>query len=913
MHGFVIGRERELAEGHEFLDEAAERSCGLLLVGEAGIGKTTIWSALTEEAVARGFDVLAARPSEAEQELAFSVLSDLFEQIDGVTLDELPPTQLAALEQALRRRETRSSVDPTAVALATLAAFRLLADSAPTLVAIDDLQWTDWPSLRALTFAYRRLGSARVGLVATTRSGFDVDLTRRGARHGNSLERIEIGGLGDRHLAELLFDRTGRTLSPPQLRRVQELSGGSPYYALELASTGDPGAEAPETLAAALRARLATLTEAQRAAATVAATLGRFDPDVLGVAHRDGVIELRRSGLVDDRSGKLRFAHPLLASTVLDLHTVDERRAVHLWLANVLEDPDERAMHVGRSTDSRSEAIAAELEAAAARVDARGAPETAAMLAERAAELTPESDTGATTRRLLLAADLYQAAGESSAHALPLLEQLAKTLPAGPDRARVFVRLGWLGAMMDTLSASEVVSFQERALAEAGATRDIDAAAHAVLARLLGNAGDYRAAHHNAELAVAAGDVGEANLMFPSPSGELGTARFFAGMGLDEGLFELGIATEATFERVREPYQSARLQRALALLYTGQLSRARDALLELLGISIELGRVRSTAGFVLHLIELEVRSGNLAQAELYAAEFVHLDRQLRGELSGEWYPSGLVALHLGRVEAARSILTAGIQYSRTIESTIWLAHQLWALGHLELALGNLAAARQALVPLPAMLRETGLGEWSVHPVHPDAIEVLVALGELEEAAALTAELEEYGRRLDRPWGLATAARSEALLAFGQGANVEALEAVERALEEHKRLDWPFERARTLLVAGAILRRAGRRRDAAGRLSEARSAFASLRNPLWLARVDAEEERLGGRRRSNGELTPTEARVAALAGEGLRNAEIAARLYVTPKTVEGTLSRVYRKLGVRSRTELAHRLSQAAEG
>ncbi len=913
MHDVVVGRERELAEGNGFLGEVAARSCGMLLVGEAGIGKTTIWSAVVAEAASRRFQILSARPSEAEHELAFSVLSDLLETVDVDGLAGLPDAQRAALEQALRRRETSSIVDPAAVALATLGVLRQLAGSAPTLVAVDDLQWADVPSLRALTFAYRRLGNSRVGLIATARSGFDVDLTRLEARQGSSIERIEIEGLGNRHLSEFLFLRTGRPLSPPQLRRLLELSRGNPYYALELALAEEPGGRVPGNLAAALRSRLAMLTDTQRTTAAVAATLGRFDPDVLDVTHRGEIAELRRSGIVDDRSGELRFAHPLLASTVLDLHTAEERRAVHLWLANVLDDPDERAIHVGRSTDSKSEVIAAELEAAAARVDARGAPETAATLAERAAELTPGSDTAATTRRLLLAADLYQAAGESGAHVLPLLEQLAETLPAGPDRARVFVRLGWLGAMMDTLSASEVVAFQERALAEAGSTPEIAAAAHAVLARLLGNAGDYRAAHLNAELAVAAGDVGAANVMFPSPSGELGTARFFAGMGLDERLFERGIAAEETFERVAEPYQSPRLQCALALLYAGQLSRARSALLELLELSVELGRVRSTAGLVLHLIELEVRAGDLAQAELYAAEFVHLDRQLRGELSGEWYPSGLVALHLGRVEDARSILTAGIEYSRTIESTIWLAHQLWALGHLELALGNLAAARQALVPLPAMLRETGLGEWSVHPVHPDAIEVLVALGELEEAAALTAELEEYGRRLDRPWGLATAARSEALLASARGANGEALGAVARALEEHERLEWPFERARTLLVAGAILRRAGRRRDAAGRLSEARSAFATLRNPLWLARVDAEEERLGGRRSSNGALTPTEARVAALAGEGLRNAEIAARLYVTPKTVEGTLSRVYRKLGVRSRTELARRLAQPTEG
>jgi DNA-binding CsgD family transcriptional regulator len=361
---------------------------------------------------------------------------------------------------------------------------------------------------------------------------------------------------------------------------------------------------------------------------------------------------------------------------------------------------------------------------------------------------------------------------------------------------------------------------------------------------------------------------------------------------------------------VGEPYQSPRLQLALALLYTGQLARARAVLHNLLQLSVELGRVRSRAGCVLHLIELETRAGNLDEAEEHAAEFVDLDRQLRGDLAGEWYPSGLVAMHLGRVDDARRILEEGIAYSRSVESTNWLAHQLWALGHLELALGNLAEARELLVPVPAMMRETGLGEWSAHPVHPDAIEVLVALGELEQAAGLTAELADYGRRLDRPWGLAAAARSEALIASARGDAEEALVAADQALAEHDRLEWPFERARTLLVTGSILRRLGRRRDAGAMLAEARSVFETLRSPLWRTRAAAEEARVGGRRGSGDELTPTEARVASLARQGLRNAEIAASLHVTPKTVEATLSRVYRKLGVRSRTELAHRAAAA---
>jgi DNA-binding CsgD family transcriptional regulator len=430
---------------------------------------------------------------------------------------------------------------------------------------------------------------------------------------------------------------------------------------------------------------------------------------------------------------------------------------------------------------------------------------------------------------------------------------------------------------------------------------------------MLGLGGDYRAALRHAELSVDAGAGLESNGMFPSPLGELGMAKFSAGQGLDEQLFEQGIELESRLARVGEPYRSSRLQYALALLYAGQLSRARPILLDLLALSVELERVRSTAGCVLHLVDLEVRAGHLAQAEAYAAEFVHLDRQLRGDLGAEWYPSGIVSTHLGRVEDARRTLSAGVEYSRQVESSFWLARHLWALGHLELSAGDLAAAREWLVPLPAMLRETGLGEWTVHPVHPDAIETLVGLGEIDEAVDLTAELEEYALRLDRPWGLATAARSTALIAAARGADDEALEAAERALAEHERLEWPLEHARTLLVTGVILRRLGRRRDAAASLDQARAIFASLRNPLWLARVEAEARRLGGRRSAGDALTPTEERVAELAGQGLRNAEIAAQLYVTPKTVEATLSRVYRKLAIRSRTELARRLSERSTG
>ncbi|MCZ7588319.1 MAG: AAA family ATPase [Gaiella sp.] len=900
----MIGRERELEQARGLLAAVAGGSCALVLAGEPGIGKSTIWAAVLEDAETLGHRVLAARPSQAEAELPFAVLTDLFARIDETAVGDLPGVQRDALEQALRRRPRAATVDPTSVALATLGTLRALAAVRPTIVAIDDVQWIDAPSLRALVFALRRVREARVGLVAAARAGLQSGLTTLSPADVSAAGRIEIAGLDERHIAELVHARTGIALTPLELGRVVALSGGNPFYALELAAAGKTERGLPETLAAAVRARFSTLSSDARGAGLVAATLGRVDEPLVRRLHGPGLDELWSAGIVDDRRGEPWFAHPLLASALIDLHSPAERRAVHLALATALSDPDERALHLGRGTEDASEAVAAELEAAAGRLDARGAPETAALLADRAAALTPADDRVAAIRRLLLASDLYQGAGEGRDHVLPLLEHLAETLPSGPDRARVLVRLGWLGAQLDTLSMSESVAFQERALEEAGAAADVTTAAHAVLARLRGIGGDYRTALRHAEHAVAVGATTEADLMFPSPAGELAIARFFAGEGLDERLFAEGIEIESRAGPRREPYQSPKLQLGLALLYTGRLAEARSLLSELLDLSVQLGRVRSTAGCLLHLTELEVRAGDLAQAGLHAREFLHIDRQLRGELSSEWYPSALVALHTGRTDDARRILTRGVEDSKAIESTTWLAHQLEALGHLELASGDLPAARAALVPVVPMLRAAGLGEWAAHPAHPDLVEALVGLGELDEAASLQAELDEYGRRLDRAWGRATAARTQALIASARGDLDAALAAAEQALAEHERLDWPLERARTLLVAGTVLRRAGRRRDAAELLAGSRSLLAEIRNPLWLARVEEEERRLGGRRGPTDALTPTEERIAELAGQGLRNAEIATRLYVTPKTVEATLSRVYRKLGIRSRTELA---------
>jgi DNA-binding CsgD family transcriptional regulator len=232
-----------------------------------------------------------------------------------------------------------------------------------------------------------------------------------------------------------------------------------------------------------------------------------------------------------------------------------------------------------------------------------------------------------------------------------------------------------------------------------------------------------------------------------------------------------------------------------------------------------------------------------------------------------------------------------------------------ALGFLELSLGDHEAAHRRLEPLSDMVAAIGLGEPGVVRFLPDEIEALVALGALDRARVLTTMLEERGHALDRPWAIATGARSSALVAAADGDFDRARDALGRALAAHDRLSEPFERGRTLLVQGMIERRAKQRGEARGALTGALEVFDSLGAPLWAEKAAAELARIPGRAPSSGELSATERAIAELVAAGLSNKEIAAKLFVTVRTVEANLTRIYGKLGVHSRTELGRELDR----
>jgi DNA-binding CsgD family transcriptional regulator len=273
------------------------------------------------------------------------------------------------------------------------------------------------------------------------------------------------------------------------------------------------------------------------------------------------------------------------------------------------------------------------------------------------------------------------------------------------------------------------------------------------------------------------------------------------------------------------------------------------------------------------------------------------------------YAAALADTYLGHVDDARAKAERGLDLARSVGDRIFDIQNEGVLGFLDLSLGAAHDAADRLAPLWPRLVELGYGEPSVFPVLPNAIHALLETGDIPAAERLLEQLEERGRAVDSAWALSQAARLRAFVAAETGATDDALALIDEALALHRRMPGPFERGRTLLARGVVLRRARRRREAREALEQALAIFEELGTPLWAAKARAELGRIGGRAAGRG-LTPTERRIAELVSEGRSNKDVAAQLFITPRTVEGHLTRIYEKLGVHSRTELAHRLPTA---
>jgi DNA-binding CsgD family transcriptional regulator len=922
----ILGRDAELAAIASYLHRLAAGPVALVLEGEAGIGKTTLWEAGVAAAHRRGYPVLACRPVQAEATLSFAALGDLLDGVLDEVLPALPDPQRRALEVALLRADAgEDPADQRAVSVATLGVLRLLARSRPLLVAVDDVQWLDGPSARVLAFAVRRLTHEPVGLLVSVRTTGRqaVPLNLEQAWPPDRVGRLLVGPLSVGALQRLVRSRLGRSLPRSVLLRVHEATAGNPLFAVEVARVLlqrpdglDPGQglPVPEGLRQLVRLRLDGLPAQARRALLPVSALTRSTVAMVeratgapAVARR-GLEQAADAGVVEVDGDVVRFAHPLLRSVVYADAPSQQRRRLHRRLAQVVLDPEEHARHLALATDRPDAGVAKTLEDAAVLARSRGAPAAAAELLELAGTRTPAGRAQDRWRRTLEAGRYYFEAGDTQ-RARTLLETAVAT--AASHDARAQARLALAGVLHHSDGPLESVPVLERALEEAGADRGLRMEVERELAHDLWLRGDLAEARRHARAAVElAGEVGE-------PAALVTTAANQTLLDAAEG----GVTPES-LERARSLVASAPGSSgagqltmvepaeevlALLLMVAGDLDEARGIYLEQLKQASVRGDEHRREYLAWCLARIEVRAGNFQLAAGYAEESDLEAAGQEGLVSETLGARAEVAVLLGRVEVAHRAAEEGLTIAERHGLGLAALRNRAALGFLELSLGNPANAHRWLGPAVAAMHDMGLGEPAYVPLLPDEIEALIALGELEQAASLIDVLEERGHALDRPWALAAAARGRGLLQAARGEQAAALEALQLALQEHNRMAQPFELGRTLLVKGTIERRARKWGAARASLEGGLTHFERLGAVLWVNRARTELRRVGGRAPAR-HLTPTEEKVAELVSTGLTNQEVADALFVSVRTVEANLSRIYHKLGVRSRTEVHAKLS-----
>ena len=453
----VVGRDEDLAALAEFLDARASLPALLLLDGQAGIGKTTLWRQGIDLAAANGYRVLSCTASSSEARLSFVALGDLLGDALEEVMPALPPPQANALAVALLVAEAEgSSPDQRAIALAVLGALRILAKSQPVLIAVDDLQWLDRPSAFVLQFALRRLRSEQVGFLLALRQAEEssTSLALQGVLPDGPVRRLRVGPLSAGALHRLLSDRLELVLSRPKLRRLRELSGGNPFYALELgravrrgAIQLEAGEPLPGSLAGLVRDRLMLLPHDARTALLAASALSHptleLVDHVAGGRAGDRLAPAVAGHVIELDGNRIRFTHPLLTSGVYAEADPGERSAIHRRLAEVLRDPEERARHMALGADGPDEDVAAALAHAAQSARDRGALASAAELSELARPLTPDEMAESRHRRTVDAAIFAWEVGEAE-RARELLTEAQSTAPPGTRRGEI---LYWLGSL----------------------------------------------------------------------------------------------------------------------------------------------------------------------------------------------------------------------------------------------------------------------------------------------------------------------------------------------------------------------------------------------------------------------------------------------------------------------------------
>ena len=912
----IFGRQAELAAISQLLVDRFEHVHGVLLEGEAGIGKSTVWAAGVEVARAAFWTVLSARGSQSETGLSFAGLADLLDPVADDVIDELAEPQRAALEVALvRRLPDGASVGAREVGAAVLAVLRTLCRRGPVLLAVDDAQWLDNATLETLSFALCRLDGVPLRILASRRTpGGVVDDTTNGPPI-RGLDAISVGPLDATIVRQLLADRLDLTLPARVVDGLVAQTRGNPFWVLELgatlraARTGAP-ASIPQSLALLVSRRLDGLAAEPREALLAVSALPQPSVSlaVRALASRvndpaAAIDAAVTGGVVVESEGRLRPAHPLLGSAALDALPPVARRALHARLASIVVDAEQRARHQALAARGEpDEAVAASLDAGAAVARSRGAIHAAAELADEAVTFTPPDDRDALPRRHLTAAELYHQAGDFE-HALPNAEA-GWRVDAAHTRHVLPLLVESAYWLQGTQAAQQIVS-------PLIADEQLDVHTRAVALAMAADVGDGAdtprgvLAQRALDLFAQVGGEPDA-LSLSTALLYLAFARLDAGDGI---AFDLMNRADALQRGV--PYVPAanRSSYVVACWYRSvdDLDRSRTALADAVAEARDQGEDSVLPGL----------NGNLALSEVWAGRYESAREAIA--LGWQvWNGAGAAPLALKGADVLLRVLTGDIVGARAFvadrlaqeRNSFHDADRIvygQVLGLAALLEGDAEQAVEQLSTAYRSARESGKHEpGRRHRLEGDLGQALVATGRLEEATALAKEQLALGERSGRPTLLGVGHRIEGLVLAAQGDLRAAADALNQAVAEHERSPLPLERGRSLLALGQVLRRRKVKGETGQVFQAALDCFTALGATPFARLAQAELDRTQ-RSRSGAVLTTSERQVAELVANGATNREVAARLFTSIRTVEGHLSSIYRKLGVRSRSELAKSL------
>jgi DNA-binding CsgD family transcriptional regulator len=947
----LVGRADLLASVEVQLDAGGS----VVLTGSSGIGKTAIVDALGAAAARRGERVLRVAGAETERWISFAGLADLLSQMPEEFVADLPEPQRAAVNSVLLRG--RSSGAGSRVRLARRLAWHALlercAGASPVLILIDDAQWLDAASADVIAFAARRTTGRRIRAVVAERwpdrddefkieHGPDDDDTDVGADLESSHWRVTLPRGGRPHRAASLApppvtEIVVPPLEPADLAELLDLyalparaagklhadSGGNPYLALALGGAFADRTSAvwrpaplPQRIHALLQDRVGALPVEVRETLLVAALATRPTVELLlraGRAEADHDIRLAAAaGLLVTDGSVVRFTPPAVATVVAESATASHRSGVHTGLSIVVTDAVERARHRALAAADPDAEVARSIVTAAENARRRGARGLAAELYLLGAERTPPELDAERIEWLVAAAELGAAASRPeivNRAAEAVIE--ADSLPAHRVRVRI--------ALIDL--SGQALAEMDETFAAAMADADGDPALMAPLYfRLAWQAmieGHPMRGEAEADKAVClAHSVGDTTTEAMSLAIKAQVARVLGRRDYLTALDEALALPQPELDgwlHLTPRYQAARFA-----LFDDRLEEARADLFRMLAL-VERGEGEELVGVLRSLSEVSASSGRCRDALDFAGRAIRVAQEAGLSPGPVWYVGAVAELAGGTLARASAYAERGCRASEQEQDSIHLGRNLHALGQVLLRSGDARSGVDTLRRIRAQEQAQGIADPTMVRWHADLASGLVAIGELDEAEqTILSAREAIENRTHHSGVTARLDRAEALLHAERGEAEIVTNLLNNAVRIFDQLGQPIERGHTLLVLSQVERR--RRRYAAARAAatEALAALTRVGATPWieqavrtLAWVDGTSlDAPAVTREPSGalaSLTATEARIATMVREGASNREIATRMFLSVKTVEATLTRIYRKLGVRSRTQLSSRL------